>query len=281
MKNQLLLFFVITFCGFHSNINSQKKIEKSKEALTESSGVRNNSSSSSSSRSSSSSSSSSDNLFAEIIIEGFIYITYGTFKYGLIGDYNNEEHLNNKLSPYPFKEGSYGNFNSNDSLYRNRMRLDLENSFIYNSNNLFGNHLKAKIRPFQYFYLQTDFHQLYEFDKINDKSYKLSIFQFNFCYDRIRFNRFNLGWSLGATYIGNEVKKAGFAYGLNADYFLSRNISFTGTAKWSSINTHPVNSFELQNKLHKKNYCFSLGFEHLKIAEPTYNFVTLGAGIYF
>lgn len=281
MKNQLLLFFVIMFCGFHSNMNSQKKIEKSKEALTESSGVNNNSSSTSSSRSSSSSSSSSNNLFAEIIIDGFIYITYGTIKYGLIGDYNKEEHLYNKLSPYPFKEGSYGNFNSNDSLYRNRMRLDLENSFIYNSNNLFGNHLKAKIRPFQYFYVQSDFHQLYEFDKIYDKSYRLSIFQFNLCYDRIRFNRFNLGWSLGATYIGNEVKKAGFAYGLNADYFLSRNISFTGTAKWSTINTHPVNSFELQSKFHKKNYFFSLGFEHLKIAEPTYNFVTLGAGVYF
>jgi hypothetical protein len=47
------------------------------------------------------------------------------------------------------------------------------------------------------------------------------------------------------------------------------------------INGLPVNSFELRGKYHKKNYFFSLGYEHLKIASPNYNFVTLGTGIYF
>jgi len=50
---------------------------------------------------------------------------------------------------------------------------------------------------------------------------------------------------------------------------------------WSRINGLPVNSFELRGKYHKKNYFFSLGYEHLKIASPNYNFVTLGTGIYF
>lgn len=86
---------------------------------------------------------------------------------------------------------------------------------------------------------------------------------------------------MGATYVGNEVKKAGFAYGLNAEYFMGNHISFLGSAKWSKINTLPVNTFELQSKFHRKNYFFSLGFEHLKIANPTYNFVALGGGIYF
>jgi hypothetical protein len=161
------------------------------------------------------------------------------------------------------------------------MRFDVENSFIYSSNDLFGNHLKAKIRPFQYFYLQSDFHQLYEFDKIENTDSRLSLFHFNLGYDRIRFEKFNLGWTLGASYVGNEVKKAGFSYGLNAEYFMGNHISFMASGKWSKINMQSVNAFELQSKFHRKNYFFSLGFEHLKIATPTYNFISLGGGIYF
>ena len=107
------------------------------------------------------------------------------------------------------------------------------------------------------------------------------MFQFNLNYDRIRLEKFNFGWNLGATYVENEVKKAGFAYGLNAEYFMGNRISFFGSAKWSRINGLPVNAFELQSKFHRKNYFFSLGFEHLKIATPTYNFVALGGGFYF
>lgn len=279
MNNKVSTAILLIICCLCSVCFSQKRIEKSKKELKESSNSNNNSNTSSSTRSNSRSSSSS---FGEnFMFDVFVYATYGIVKYGFIGDYKNEDHLYNNLSYYPFKDGSYGNFNSNDSISRSKMRLDVENSFIYNSNTLFGNHLKVKIRPFQYFYLQTDYHQLFEFDRINNKNYDLSIFQFNLCYDRIRMDKFNFGWNLGATYIGNDVKKAGFAYGLNADYFLNRNISFSGSAKWSTINSQPVNTFELQGKFHKKNFIISFGLEHLKIATPTYNFVTLGGGIYF
>ncbi|NJM79982.1 MAG: hypothetical protein HC854_10810 [Flavobacterium sp.] len=161
------------------------------------------------------------------------------------------------------------------------MRLDIEDTFMYNSNNLLGNHLKIKIRPFQYFYLQTDFRHLFEFDRINNTSSQLNFSHFTLGYDRIRLDKFNLGWNLGVSYIGNDVRKAGFTYGVSSDYFLNKNISFSGIAKWSKINTRPVNAFELQTKYHKKNYFFALGYEHLKIGTPTYNFITLGAGIYF
>jgi long-subunit fatty acid transport protein len=155
------------------------------------------------------------------------------------------------------------------------------NSFVYRDNNLYGNHLKAKIRPFQYFYFQSDFHQLFEFNKIDNTDNRLTLFQFNINYDRIRFEKFNFGWNLGATYVGNEVKNGGLSYGLNAEYFMGNHISFLGSAKWSRINNLPVNAFELQIKFHRKNYFFSIGLEHLKIATPTYDFIALGVGIYF
>jgi len=279
-KFSLLLVILISCSTF-----GQNKLDKSKNELNSGSSKKNQSSSSytSSSGSSKSKSSAGDNIIGKAIADIFIYTTFGVFKYGVIGDYKNEDHLYSNLTPYPFYNGKSGNFENMDtiSISKNKARLDLENSFIYSDNNLFGNHFKAKIRPFQYFYFQTDFHQLFEFNEIDNTNNRLSLFQFNLNYDRIRFEKFNFGWNLGATYVGNEVKKAGFAYGLNAEYFMGNHISFLGSAKWSRINSLPVNAFELQSKFHRKNYFFSLGFEHLKIATPTYNFIALGGGIYF
>jgi hypothetical protein len=51
--------------------------------------------------------------------------------------------------------------------------------------------------------------------------------------------------------------------------------------KWSLINDVTVNEFEIQSKYHRKNYFYSLGYEHLKIASPTYDFISIGGGIYF
>lgn len=272
-----LLFCLISF--------GQNKLDKSKSELKSSSNNKKQKSltSSNTSASSKSESSSGDNIIGRAVADVFIYATYGVFKYVVIGDYRKESHLHNSLTPNPFYDGISGNFQNADTvlLSKKTARLDIEDGFVYKDNNLFGNHFKTKIRPFQYFYLQTDFHQLFEINKIDNTNNRLSLFQFNLNYDRIRFEKFNFGWNLGVIYVGNEVKKAGFAYGLNAEYFIKNHISFLGSAKWSRINDLSFNAFELQSKFHKKNYFFSLGFEHLKIATPTYNFVALGGGIYF
>ena len=279
MKKIILLFLTFTCLTTFA----QSKLDKSKKELGGGKSSSSTSTSSSSSSNSSSNYKSNSGGGSDVFLNLFFNITFGVVKYGMIGDYKNEDHLYSNLTPYPYYNGKSGNFETSDSISvsKNKARFDLENSFVYSDNNLYGNHLKAKIRPFQYFYLQTDFHQLFEFNKIDNTNNRLSLFQFNLNYDRIRFEKFNFGWNLGATYVGNEVKKAGFAYGLNAEYFMGNHISFLGSAKWSSINGFPVNAFELQSKFHKKNYFFALGFEHLKIATPTYNFIALGGGIYF
>ncbi len=278
MKN---LFVLILISGLLINnpLLAQNKLDKSKKELNQGSSKETN-------RSNSSPNSTTKEVDVEnpfLQIAGYIF--FGAFKYGFIGDYKNEDHLYSNLTPYPYYNGTSGNFENyeTDTIKKNEFRIDLENYFIYNDNDLFGNHLKAKIRPFQYFYIQTDFHQLYEFEKTdnNTTTYRLSLFHFNLGYDRIRLEKFNLGWTLGASYVGNEVRKGGFSYGVHADYFMNNRISFSVAAKWSTINQQPVHAYEFQSKFHRKNYFFSLGFEHLKIATPTYSFIALGGGIYF
>lgn len=213
----------------------------------------------------------------------FVELGFYVFLYSAIGDYRNEDHLYNPLSPYPYFNGKSGNYEKIDdtSIKKKQLRWDVENHFLYNSNRSFGNHFKGKIRPFNYFYLQGDYRELFEKNSFTHQTSNLSLFQFNFGYDRLRFEKFNLGWTLGATYIGNEVNKFGFSYGLNTDVFIIKNISFTGAMIWSKINELPVNSLEIRSKYHRKNYFISIGYENLKIASPSYNYISLGTGIYW
>lgn len=272
MKKTLILLTVLScLSGF-----SQNKLGTSKSQLKDS-----NSNSSSKKTSVSSSSSNDDSPFLGFFGEALLFIPVTVFKYGIIGDYKNEDHLYNKLTPYPFYQEAKGNYSEVDSVERKQLRFDVENNILYSSGSLFGNHLHAKFRPFQYFYLEGDYRQLYEHDVFDGDYDQLSMFNFNIGYDRIRFEKFNFGWTLGATYVGNEVRKAGFSYGLNTDYFLTKKISFGASAKWSRINQDPVNAFKIQSRYHKENYFVSVNYEHLKIASPVYNFVGIGGGIYF
>ncbi|NJM79983.1 MAG: hypothetical protein HC854_10815 [Flavobacterium sp.] len=95
----LSMLFVVT-----ANFG-QNKIEKSKEELTEQSGVNYQSTITpvSSSSNSSTSNSFGESLLVEIAAYIFVYTTYGVVKYGIVGDYYNENHLYNNLSHYPYK----------------------------------------------------------------------------------------------------------------------------------------------------------------------------------
>jgi len=280
MKNIISFILVLILFTVSFDCFSQEKIDKSKEELKR--GTKSHDSNRRNHSRSSSESSENYDSFQNVIFRGaaqvFIFVTY----YAAIGNYEGEDHLHSNLTNYPYYNGRSGNYVNADSAFNSRrfLRFDLEDKLLYSNENLYGNHLKFKIRPFQYFYLQTDFFQLREFGKIHSEYSDLSLFAFNLCYDRIRFERFDFGWTIGLNYIGNEVKKAGFSYGLNANLFIAKNISLYSSMKWSRINDVPVNEFELQGKYHLKKCFLSLGYEHLKIGSPNYDFIALGGGIY-
>ncbi len=270
IKHAFIIAFVFNFLV----VNAQNKIDKSKKELNAGSTVPPEKAKSSRRK-------EIDSEDVGLFLEIAGYVTFGVFKYGLIGDYANEDHLYNNLSPYPYFKKGVGNFCETDTTITKKFRLEIENNFVYSSNNFLGNHIEGKIRPIKYFYLKTDFYQLFEFNDFDNSTDRLSLFYFNLGYDRIRFERFNLGWTAGASYVGNGVKKGGFSYGVNAEYFLEKKISFVGEVKWSRINYKPVNSLKIQSKFFKNNYYLSLSYERLKIASPIYNLIGIGGGIYF
>ncbi|MBC7487355.1 MAG: hypothetical protein H7282_11445 [Cytophagaceae bacterium] len=107
-----------------------------------------------------------ENGIASGIAAGIFYGIVYTF----IGDYAAERHLSNRLTRYSFEHRSAGNYINPDSIGKPKyFRVDIENQFLYHSDNLFGNHLKVNIRPFQYFYFQTNVFLLNEIDDFNRK----------------------------------------------------------------------------------------------------------------
>ena len=272
---RVIFLFLLTFLSIQSF--SQGKLDKSKEEVKKGTKKETNTGNQ---HSSSSSSTSEDESLGEIIMKGiaevFLYITY----YSTIGNYSTEKHLSNKVTKYPYYNKRSGNYESTDSGFhtKNHFRFDLDYQFLYSNKNLVGNHFKCNIRPFQYFYLQAEYHALTEHN--NDSSHsKLSMFNFNFCYDRLRFEKFNLGWKLGMCYISNNVNAGGFSGGLDAEAFLIKPFSLCASKQWGAIHGVAVNEFELAGKYHLKRFKIQLGYEHLKIGSPVYNYIFLGAGI--
>ena len=270
------LSFIVLFSWFSP---AQTRLEQSKSDLKSSSSTTQSSSTTNSNTSRTSSSNNTESTLAEV----FLDVASVIFYYSFIGDYKNENHLYSRLTPYPFKDPGVGNYESADTVKtgKNRFRVDFDNKFLYSDSQLYGNHMNLKIRPFQYFYLTSDYHALTEKSAFTNYKTHLSIFQFNFNYDRVRLANFNLGWSIGATYIASDVQKSGVSVGLNAEGFFGKRFSVFANSKWSKVNSQPVNFLEMGGKVHSKNYYFTLGFERLKIGRPNYNFIGLGGGLYF
>ena len=238
----------------------------------------NSGSSSSSRKSSSSSSNSAGNVdFFVSMFQTFGFITYGV----LIGDYENETNLSNNLNSHPFSVKGRGNYSESDTISKINFRIDIENKYLLAQNSVSANHLDLKIHPSKYFYLSSDWYQLSEKNIFTNKQDQLSLYFFNFAYDRIRLENFNIGWTMGASYVANDVRRGGFAYGINGEYFLDSNMSIQVDAKLSQINKNPVNAFALKLKYFKHNYFGTVSYENLKIATPEYSFIGVGAGIYF
>ena len=272
MKFILLLLFCLSFSF---NAYSQGKIEESKKDVSKTERrekVRN--------KKKSSLIDGDDffvSFFGNLAMQFFLYSTYYTF----IGDSSDEVHLSNNLARYPYHNNSIGNYtevNQETGKVKN-IRLDVENNFLFESPNLYGNHLKLNFRPVRQFSIGVDYFELLE--QVNNGYSNLSLYNFNFNYDRLKFKKFNLGWNLGVNYIANEVQEAGISVGFNTDVFLEKNFSLFGSFKWSEINDAPVNTYEMKIRYHKNRYFAAIGYEHLKIGRPTFNFLSMGAGVYF
>ncbi|WP_075603471.1 hypothetical protein [Saccharicrinis aurantiacus] len=274
---------LLIVCAIGFNVSAQSKLKTSKDQVEQGSQSSSSQSPIVYEQHSGGSGSSffdeeySDNFFADLFVKAVAGVVYVS----TVGLYGKEYHLHNSITKYPYIDFKTGNYISaiDGSDLVQKARIDIHNSFFANTESIYGNHLNVKFRPTKYLYIKADYRELLEVlpDRGNEH---LSLFHATLAYDRIRFPIFNLGYSLGADYIASGVNKWGFTYGFNLESFAINNVSIYSEFLWSKINTQNVNTIELRASYHIKRWKFSLGYEHLRIANPQYNLFSCGFGVY-
>lgn len=212
---------------------------------------------------------------SDIFLEFLLYVSL----YPIVGNYQTEDHLHHYLSDYPYQYSNIGNYADPEDMELRNFRIDLENHFLFSENNTYGDHFALRVYPFQYFYFLSNFYQITVFDKEKDFP-SSTFFDAMFCYDRLRFQRFNLGWMIGMNYVGNNVNKIGFSGGFNLDWFIFNHFSIQSSANWGINNKENINTFESQLKYHYKKVFFSAGYETIKAQSVRHHFLKAGIGVY-
>jgi hypothetical protein len=126
--------------------------------------------------------------------------------------------------------------------------------------------------------LELDYLQLWE-ERVNSENNALAIYTALAKYHRVRTERFNAWWGLGAAYVDGNVNELGFTYGLGVEWFFVKPLSLESNFNQTLINNHSVNKFNALLNYHKKQYKFTAGYEHLKIGSVGFSNVSLGVGV--
>ena len=274
MKHIILFLIVIIFS---TPSYGQGKIKDAEERLkkTEQS-IKSHSRSSNSNNSN-----DSENDFLTDIARGILAPIFAYTAYGIAFESpfetNNKSH-NAFLTKYPYKNSNTGNYAYDWSEDSEIFTTTLTSRFIFETNKLYGNHLNADMRFLKRFGLELDYLQLWE-ENSNFRNNALAIYTALAKYNRVRTERFNAYWGIGAAYIDGDVNTLGFTYGLGAECFFVKPLSLASNFNQILVNSTSVTKFNALLNFHKKQYKFTTGYEHLNIGGVNFSNVSLGFGV--
>ncbi len=281
MKRSTLFFAIlILLCNLSQ---AQGKLEKAEHSLTDKEERDNRSRSrSNNSYDSYDSSDSQDSFLAEtfglFFAEMFLYASYYTIvETPVERDYRGSTAA---ITKYPYRNSNKGNYAYEWTEDTQLFRATLSSRFIAENRKLYGNHLNLDTRFFQRAGLEIDYLQLWE-ENTNFGNNSLAIYTALAKYHRVRTERFNAWWGLGAAYVDGQVDEWGFTYGLGAELFFAKPMSVEANFNQTFINDRTVNKFNALLNYHVNRYKLTGGYEHLKIGSQDISTFSAGIGISF
>ncbi|WP_299063348.1 hypothetical protein [uncultured Polaribacter sp.] len=272
-----ILFSIICFKGF----SQEGKLEKAKESLKSSSSSSTSIKTNKSSRSSSANNNDNESFFGSIFAGFFWEIAkYTVYGVAIESEFEKEGKMHNaEISNYPYKESKSGNFIYTDSINYKITRFDIYNHILIENKNLYGNDLGVNFRFLKRFAIDINYTTFLE--KVEGKKDSFNMYSALLKYYRIRTQRFDAWFGLGATHIANNVNETGFTFGFGGEIFIKKPISLVGSHKWTTIHQESIRNTKLLLKYHIKNYRISSGYEHYKLAVSKINTFSLGVEISF
>ncbi len=269
----LLFILGISFLSFAQNgkLNDAKESLKEKPSTSTTTTARSNSSS----RRSSSVNSSFDsgNPLLDLTFLIAFNLTYGIVVESVF-ELNSRMHSAQISTP-----NHYGSFIYDDVNDVAFTRLDISNALVIEDKNLYGNHLNLNFRFAKRFDLEVGYLQLIE--RVNRQTEGFSLMTSMLNYHRVRTQRVDLWFGLGAMYVANDVKEFGFAYGGGIELFVAKPISILASYKGSSINSREVSKSKVLLNYHLKKYRISSGYEHFSLGVSSIGAFSLGLRLSF
>jgi len=266
----LLVIFLIPVC------NSQSKIKNAEESLEKTEKTKRSSFSSNNNDNDDSEGDFLTEIIGGLFLKLFTYTAYGiAFESPFEIEHRGSTAILNK---HPYKNTNTGNYSYNWNENSEIFTTYINSRFIFETNNVYGNHLNVDMRFLKRLGLEIDYLQLWE-ETANSGNYTLAIYTAIAKYQRVRTERFNGWWGLGAAYINGNVNKLGFTYGLGAEWFFVKPFSLEANFNQTLINNNSINKFNTLLNYHKKQYKFIGGYEHLKIGDVGFSNLTIGIGV--
>ncbi len=277
MKNTILYFIFIFFIGISSY--GQSKIGRAEESLKEKDETTKNSETSYSNGGSNND--SDDDIVTELVgglfIQIFAYTVYGV-AFETPFEINNQA-SNAYLSKYPYFNSKKGNFtyewNKNTPIFRTSFSA----RYIMENSRLRGSHLNMDMQFLKRLGFEINYLQLWE-NNPNFGKDNLAIYSALAKYHRVRTEKFNAWWGLGASYVNGAVNEFGFTYGLGAELFFAKPLSLETNFNQTFINSETFNKFNGLLNYHFNKYKLILGYEHLKIGSENFSTATLGVSVF-
>jgi opacity protein-like surface antigen len=268
------IFFIGILCF------SQSKIERAEKSLKKDTNTKEKSKSNQTNTQSNND--SSGNFLTEAVGGLFVQIFVYSIYYAAI---ESPPEMENKASrafitKYPYYNSNKGNYDYTWSEDINIFRTDMSARYISENTRLKGMHLNLEMRFLKRLAIEADYLQLWE-NNPNFGTDNLAIYTTLAKYNRIRTEKIDAWWGLGASYIDGSVNKFGFTYGLGAEWFFAKPISAEVNFNQTFINSETVNKFDGLLNYHFKEYKIIGGYEHIKIGSQNFSTMTLGVGMCF
>lgn len=275
MKKQRLLFLI--FITFSTVSYSQGKIDEAEDSLKRTEHTNN----SGTETTYSDCSDDFENNFLADVVGGLFVQIFAYTAYGIA--FESPFETNNKasgafLTKHPYKTNNSGNYTYDWNEDTEIFTTSISSRFIFETNRVYGNHLSVNMRFLKRLGLELDYLQLWE-KNTNFGDNALAIYTTLAKYNRVRTERFDAWWGLGAAYIDGDVNAFGFTYGLGAEFFFVKPFSLESNFNQILVNNNTVNKFNALLNYHRKQYKFTGGYEHLKIGSIGFSNVTIGIGV--
>lgn len=277
MKRTILFFATILFLSF-SSIHSQGKLDKAEKSLSKKTKSNSSNPRSRTYDSSDSGSTFIGDTFGELFISVFWGLSYGVlFETSIEQEYRAS---NASFTKYPYYNNNKGNYAYDWGENTTLFKVEISDRYIVENGRLYGNHLKAKLFFAQRISVEGDYLQLWE-DNTNFGNNALAMYQFLAKYHRVRTERFNAWWGLGATHVDGEVDETGFTYGLGAELFFAKPMSIESSFTQTLINDQTINQFEALLNYHLGRCQVSGGYEYLTLGNQNFSMLSVGVGLSF